>query len=512
MHPMLFFILLAGASGLFFWLGAFLRRKDAERPAPPAPPPLAPSSGEDGGILRFGEATALAAHDLALGERAMVLDERERALADRAAALDDREAGIRERETRLAGEEHAAEKRREEHAASLRALDAARARYEEALAETAGLTPGEARRELFRSMRGHFERDASAEADAVRRRALDRADEDARRVLSASMMRLAVTTVRDMTLLEMLLPNDALKGKIIGKDGANIRAFEAVTGVKLLVDDAPQKVFLSSFDGEAREAAQHALTRMIETGDFRPAAIEEFFREARDKAGEWALLAGREAFAEAVLDERAEAAPEMLRLMGGMRFQSAYGQNVLRHSVETARLAGIMADEMGMDAAAARRAGFFHDVGKAAGDMHGDHAKAGAETARRFGEPLDVVHAIEAHHGGVKPRTMLAAVVAAANAVSGARPGARHRSAADPIRRMAEAEQIAREFPGVLSAYAVHADHEVRVLVSERDVDDAALDHLAAGIARRLRAEVEYTGTFTVTVVRETRAAAVARP
>ena len=320
---------------------------------------------------------------------------------------------------------------------------------------------------------------------------------------------MASDVVSETTISSVALPSDDMKGRIIGRDGRNIRTFEAVTGVDLIVDDTPESVAVSTFDPVRREVARRALERLVEDGRIHPTSIEEAYEKARDEveqsirdAGEWAMLE--------VGVTRLH--PELATLVGRLRYRTSYGQNVLDHLVESAHIAGMLAAELGVDATEAKRAAFLHDIGKAVShEVGGSHALIGAEIARRFGEEAAVVHAIEAHHNEVEPRTLTAVLVQAADAVSAARPGARREALESYVRRLERLEEIAQGFDGVEKVFALQAGREVRVVVDPGLLDDIGSKDLARRIARKLEDDLQYPGQIEVTVIREYRAKDFAR-
>ena len=300
-----------------------------------------------------------------------------------------------------------------------------------------------------------------------------------------------------------------MKGRIIGRDGRNIRAFESVTGVNLIVDDTPEAVAVSTFDPVRREVARVTLEKLVEDGRIHPSSIEEAYEKAvayveqsiRD-SGEWAML-------EIGLTR---VHPELVTLLGRLKYRTSYGQNVLNHLVESGHIAGMLAAELGIDSEEAKRGAFLHDIGKAVShEVGGSHAMVGAKIARRFGEDAAIVHAIEAHHNEVEPRTLTAVLVQAADAVSAARPGARREALESYVRRLERLEEVAGSFPGVDRVFAVQAGREVRVIVDPGQIDDLAAADLARGVARRLEEDLQYPGQIEVTVIREYRATDFAR-
>ena len=323
------------------------------------------------------------------------------------------------------------------------------------------------------------------------------------------VQRLAADVVSETTVSVVPLPSDDMKGRIIGRDGRNIRTFEAIAGVNLIVDDTPEAVSVSTFDPVRREVARRALEKLVEGGRIHPSSIEEAYEKSREEveqsvrdSGEWALL-------EVGLTKMH---PELITLLGRLQYRTSYGQNVLNHLVESAHIAGMLAAELGVDEKEAKRAAFLHDIGKAVShEVGGSHALIGAEIARRFGEDPAIVHAIESHHNEVEPRTLTAILVQAADAVSAARPGARREALESYVRRLEKLEEIAGAFAGVANVFALQAGREIRVIVDPESVDDLQASDLARRIARKLQEDLQYPGQIEVTVIREFRARDYAR-
>jgi ribonuclease Y len=300
------------------------------------------------------------------------------------------------------------------------------------------------------------------------------------------------------------LPNDEMKGRIIGREGRNIRAIEAATGIDLIIDDTPEAVILSCYDPYRREIAKLTIERLIQDGRIHPARIEEMFDKATTLVNQQVHDAGEQAAFDAAVHGLH---PEIIRTLGRLKFRTSYGQNVLMHSLEVAHLAGLMANELGVNAKLAKRAGLLHDLGKAVDhEVEGSHAAIGANLARRYGESEAVVHVIEAHHAEVDPATVEAVLVAAGDAVSGARPGARRETLETYVKRLESLERIAESKPGVEKSYAIQAGREIRVLVKPDEVDDQAAGLLCREIAKEIEQELDYPGTIRVTVIRESRA------
>ena len=340
-------------------------------------------------------------------------------------------------------------------------------------------------------------------------RASAEAKRTARHVIAQAIQRSASETSAAMSVSVVPIPSDAMKGRIIGREGRNIRAFESLTGVDLIIDDTPEAVILSSFNPVRREVAKHVLEGLVQDGRIHPTRIEEMVHKAQDEMKAFIHTQGEEAAIEAgVLGLK----PGIMQLLGRMYFRTSYGQNVLKHSVQVAHLTGIMASELGLDASLARRAGLMHDVGKSIDrEIEGTHVEIGINLGRRFSEPPEVIDAIAHHHDPENGETLYSVLVAAADAISAARPGARREELESYIKRLEALEQIAVSFPGVSSAYAIQAGREVRVIVAPERVSDAQATLLAREIAGRVEQDMEYPGQVQVTVVRELRATGVAK-
>jgi ribonuclease Y len=430
-----------------------------------------------------------------VGAREDVLAQREATLERRAGTAAQREALLLERERGLDDARGEVEHLREEVVAELERVS--------------GLDARSAREQLLARVEDQGRHDAMVLVRDLELKAREEADRRARRILASTMQRLASDVVAETTVSVVPLPSDDMKGRIIGRDGRNIRAFESVTGVNIIVDDTPEAVAVSAFDPVRREVARLTLERLVADGRIHPASIEEAYERTRAEvdqsvrdAGEWAML-------EVGLSR---IHPELANLLGRMRYRLSYGQNVLSHGIEAAKIAGMLAAEIGVDGVQARRAAFLHDIGKAVShEVGGSHALVGAEIARRFGEDPAIVHAIEAHHNEVEPRTTLAVIVQIADAVSAARPGARREAVESYVRRLERIEEIASSFAGVERVYALQAGREVRVVVDPGEVDDLGASDLARRISKRLEEDLQYPGQIQVTVIRELRAIDYAR-
>lgn len=440
--------------------------------------------------------------DATLEHRRVEVDAQQERMTQREATLEQRAANLAQREELVHSKERAAADEMTEAAV---VAEDARA----ALERTAGFDSRAAKVELLEKVEDEARREAMILVRDLEQRAREEADRRARRILAAVVQRLAAEVVSETTVSVVPLPSDDMKGRIIGRDGRNIRAFEAIAGVNLIVDDTPEAVSVSTFDPVRREVARRALERLVEAGRIHPASIEEAYEKAREEVeqsirdtGEWALVE--------VGVTRMH--PELVTLLGRLNYRTSYGQNVLNHLVESAHIAGMLAAELGVDEAEAKRAAFLHDIGKAVShEMGGSHALIGAEIARRFGEDAAVVHAIEAHHNEVEPRSLTAVLVQAADAVSAARPGARREVLESYVRRLERIEEAAASFEGVDKVFALQAGREVRVVVDPGTLDDLGSADLARRIARKLEEDLQYPGQIEVTVIREFRAKDFAR-
>lgn len=426
------------------------------------------------------------------------LVERERAVAADQKAVAEAERTARERQDALAAAEREVAERRSSAERDARAQ----------LEAVADLTGEEARAELVRRMVDEATNDAAALVRRAEAQARRTAESRAKRIVAAAVQRTAVPTSSQSVITVLPLPSEEMKGRIIGKEGRNIRTFEALTGVNVLIDDTPDSVVLSCFDADRREVAQVTLEALMSDGRIHPQRIEAAYAEALAGAEDRTVSAGHDAA------ERAGVAglhPDLVRTMGRLRLRTSYGQNVLEHLVETALVAAAVAAEVGADVATTRRAAFLHDVGKAlTAEVEGTHALVGADLARRCGESPAVVNAIAAHHEEVPAETVEAVLVQASDAISAARPGARREELDQYVERMDKLEQLVTAHTGVRRALAMSAGREVRVVVEPSEVDDYALPQLAVAIAKHIEADLQYPGEIKVTVVREIRASATA--
>ncbi|WP_045876052.1 ribonuclease Y [Pseudofrankia sp. DC12] len=430
------------------------------------------------------------------------LTQREARIEERLATLEDQTRRIESRDRELADRDASLARR----ARDAEELDARRVA---ALEQAAGMTSAEAKTELLSVVEHHARLEAAALAREIEARAEDEAQDRARRIVTIAIQRVAAEQTAESVVSVLHLPGDEMKGRIIGREGRNIRAFESVTGVNVLIDDTPEAVLLSCFDPVRREVGRITLSALVADGRIHPQRIEEEYERAQREVEERCVRAGKDALVEVGIGEMH---PELVVLLGRLRYRTSYGQNVLGHLVESAHLAGLMAAELRLPAVIAKRGTLLHDLGKAlTHEVEGSHALVGAEIARRYGEHEDVVHAIEAHHNEVEPRSVEAVLTQAADAISGGRPGARRESLESYVRRLERIEQIAAERPGVERVFAMQAGREVRVMVVPEEVDDSAARLLARDVARQIEDELTYPGQIRVTVVRETRAIETAK-
>jgi ribonuclease Y len=382
-------------------------------------------------------------------------------------------------------------------------------RQKQELERMTQMTREEAKTLLLRMVEDETRLEASKLVRQIENEAMRTAERKSRNLIALAIQKCAVDQVSETAVSVVPLPTDEVKGRIIGREGRNIRSFETATGVDLIVDDTPDAVVVSGFDPVRREIARLALTRLISDGRIHPARIEETVKKAKAEVDQAVIDAGDEAIMETGVTGLE---PELVRVLGRLRFRRSYGQNVLDHSKEVTHLAGIMAAELGVNIALAKRAALLHDIGKAVDfEVEGSHDRIGVELARRYHESEDVCHAIEAHHGLIEPRTVEAVLVQAADALSASRPGARRETLEIYLKRLENLEAIADSFPGVEKAYAVQAGREIRIIVKPEDIDDLAAYKLARDTARRIEDELEYPGQIKVTIIRETRAVEYAK-
>ncbi len=411
---------------------------------------------------------------------------------------------LEEREDNLDKRKNQVRKREEEINRRQEELEETLKRAREELQRVAAMTTEEARAYLLRQVEEEIRQDAAQIIRRVEKEAHEEANRKAAKIICQAIQRCAVEQTSETTVSVVQLPSDEMKGRIIGREGRNIRTFEQLTGIDLIVDDTPEAVVLSGFDPIRREIAKKALEMLVNDGRIHPGRIEESVEKARRIIEENMLEAAEHASFETGVTGLH---PEVLRLLGKLHFRTSYGQNVLKHSIEVSHLAGAMAGEIGAKVAIARRAGLLHDLGKAVDfERDGPHAQIGADIARAHGESPEVVHAIEAHHDDININSIEAALVQAADAISASRPGARRETLETYLKRLEGLEEIARGFDGVDKVYAIQAGREVRVMVKPDRIDDLSAHRLAKSMVDRIESELDYPGQIRVTVIRETRA------
>ncbi len=430
------------------------------------------------------------------------LERRENRLAEREQRLDEEARRQTERARKLAETETELADRREE-------LERVAERRQEILERVAGLTAEQAKTELVREIENQAKREAALIVREIESEARKEGEKRACKIVTLAVQRVATEQTAESVVSVLHLPGDEMKGRIIGREGRNIRAFESTTGVNLIIDDTPEAVLLSCFDPVRRETARLTLEKLVLDGRIHPQRIEEAYERSKAEVRDLCVRAGEDALVELGITEMH---PELVTLLGQLRYRTSYGQNVLKHLIESAHIAGIMASELRLDRDLVKRCALLHDIGKAlTHEVEGSHAMIGAEIARRYGEHEDVVHAIEAHHNEVEVRTVEAVLTQAADAISGSRPGARRESLEAYVKRLERLEEIAQSYDGVDKVFAMQAGREIRVMVRPENVDDIQAQVIARDVAKQVEEELTYPGQIRITVVRESRATEFAR-
>ena len=367
-----------------------------------------------------------------------------------------------------------------------------------------GFTAEQAKEFLLKNLENELVHEKAAKIMDIEQQTKDEAENLAREIITVAIQRCAADHVAEATISVVQLPNDEMKGRIIGREGRNIRAIETMTGVDLIIDDTPETITISSFEPVRREVARIALEKLIADGRIHPTRIEEMIEKARREVDATIKQEGERAIIEAGVNG---IHPELVKLLGRMKYRTSYGQNVLNHSLEVAFLSGVMASELGLDPTLARRAGLLHDIGKALDhEMEGSHVEIGVDVARKYKEHEVVIDAIQSHHGDVEPKSIIACIVQAADAISAARPGARRENLESYIKRLEKLEEVASSFEGVERCFAIQAGREVRIMVKPEVVDDDQMVLLARDICRKIESDLEYPGQIKVNMVRESRA------
>ena len=429
-------------------------------------------------------------------ERRADLQKQERRLQQKEENIDRKTDAIEKKEEALAQKHAALDKENEE-------IKIIKRSQTEMLERISGFTADEAKKYLIEQVESEVTHETALKIKEIEARAKDEADQYAREIVASAIQRCAADHVAETTVSVVPLPNDEMKGRIIGREGRNIRTIETLTGVDLIIDDTPEAITVSCFEPVRREVARLALEKLIADGRIHPTHIEEMVAKARREVDAVIKSEGERA----VLETGVRGLhPELVKLLGRLHYRTSYGQNVLQHSIEVAHLAGMMAAELGADVATAKRAGLLHDIGKAVDhELEGTHVALGVEFLRKYHEREDVIHAVQAHHNDVEPQTVVACLVQAADAISAARPGARRENIENYIKRLEKLEEITGSYPGVETSYAIQAGREVRVMVKPEQVSEDDMVILARELAKRIESELEYPGQIKVHVLRETK-------
>ena len=442
--------------------------------------------------------------------------EHEKEVKERRAELSKQERRLEQKETTLDKKTEAFEKKEEELNKRLQKVADTQAKADEVLQaqeakleELSGLTQEQAKAYLLESVENEVRHESAMKIKEIEAQLKDNAENMAREVIATAIQRCAADHAAETTVSVVPLPNDEMKGRIIGREGRNIRTLETITGVDLIIDDTPEAITVSSFDPVRREIARLALEKLIADGRIHPTRIEDMVEKAKREVDRTIREEGERACYETGVHNLN---PELVKILGRQKYRTSYGQNVLNHSMEVSHIAGLLASELGVEVSLAKRAGLLHDLGKAVDhEMEGSHVQLGADLARKYKENPVIVNAIEAHHGDVEPKTIIAVLVQAADAISAARPGARRENVENYIRRLQKLEELTGSWPGVDKAYAIQAGREIRIMVKPEVVTEDNMILLARDIAKKIEAELEYPGQIKVNVIRETKAVEYAK-
>ena len=442
--------------------------------------------------------------------------EHEKEVKERRAELSKQERRLEQKETTLDKKTEAFEKKEEELSKRLQKVAETQAKADEVLKaqetkleELSGLTQEQAKAYLLETVENEVRHESAMKIKVIEAQLKDNAESMAREVIATAIQRCAADHAAETTVSVVPLPNDEMKGRIIGREGRNIRTLETITGVDLIIDDTPEAITVSSFDPVRREIARLALEKLIQDGRIHPTRIEDMVEKARREVDRTIREEGERACYETGVHNLN---PELVKILGRQKYRTSYGQNVLNHSMEVSHIAGLLASELGVEVSLAKRAGLLHDLGKAVDhEMEGSHVQLGADLARKYKENPVIVNAIEAHHGDVEPKTIIAVLVQAADAISAARPGARRENVENYIRRLQKLEELTGSWPGVDKAYAIQAGREIRIMVKPEVVTEDNMILLARDIAKKIEAELEYPGQIKVNVIRETKAVEYAK-
>lgn len=435
-------------------------------------------------------------YDKEVKEKRNELNRQDRRLQQKEDSLDKKIENAEKKEAALAEKAEAVEKSRKE-------IESLKEKEMALLERIADMSTAEAKDLLLKKVECEIRHETAKMISDIESKAKDEADDKAKNIIGLAIQRCAADHVTESTVSVVSLPNDEMKGRIIGREGRNIRAIETLTGIDLIIDDTPEAVILSGFDPVRREVARIALEKLISDGRIHPARIEETVERAKKEVAAKIKSEGERATFETGVHGLH---PELVKLLGKMCFRTSYGQNVLQHSIEVAHIAGLMAGELGADITIAKRAGLLHDIGKSVDhEVEGSHVTIGAELAKKYGETEDIIHPIMAHHGDVECKTLIACLVQAADAISAARPGARRENIENYIKRLEKLEEIANGFEGVETSYAIQAGREIRIMVKPDSVTDDGMVVIARDIAKEIESSMEYPGQIKVNVIRETR-------
>ena len=438
-------------------------------------------------------------HEKEIKERRNEVQRQERRLIQKEENLDKRTESLEKKEENLAKKTKTIDTKLEE-------VEALKKSQFDMLEKISGLTRDQAKNYLLQNLEGELDHEKALKIMEFEQRTKEDADRIAKEIVVNAIQRCAADSVAESTVSVVDLPNDEMKGRIIGREGRNIRTLESVTGVDLIIDDTPETITVSSFDPVRREVARLTIEKLIADGRIHPARIEEMYEKAKKEVDVSIKQAGERAVIEAGVNGINGIHHELVKLLGRLKYRTSYGQNVLNHSLEVSYLAGLMASELGADVKIAKRAGLLHDIGKALDhELEGTHIALGVEYAKKYKEKEDVVHAIEAHHGDVEAKTVVAVLVQAADAISAARPGARRENLQNYIKRLEQLEEISTSFPGVERSFAIQAGREVRIMVKPESVSDDKMVILARSIAKKIEEELEYPGQIKVHIIRESR-------
>ena len=498
---------------IFFFVGATYRKKVAEKEIGSAEEEARRIINEaiKGGESKKREVLLEAKEEIhksrtesekEIKERRAEVQKQERRLQQKEEALD-KKIDLHEKKEDELARKVAAVQKQEEEVASLKRSQM------EMLEKISGLTQDEAKAYILKGVEDDVRHESAMKIKEIEQQYKDEADTLAREIISTAIQRCAADHAAEATVSVVPLPNDEMKGRIIGREGRNIRTLETITGVDLIIDDTPEAITVSSFDPVRREIARLALEKLIADGRIHPTRIEDMVEKARREVDHTIKVEGERASFETGVHNLN---PELVKILGRQKYRTSYGQNVLNHSIEVAHIAGLMAAELGVDVAMAKRAGLLHDLGKSIDhEVEGSHVQLGADLARKYKENPVIVNAIEAHHGDVEPKTVIAVLVQAADAISAARPGARRENVENYIRRLQKLEELTGSYPGVEKAYAIQAGREVRIMVKPEVVTEDNMILLARDVAKKIESELEYPGQIKVNVIRETKAVEYAK-